>query len=147
VEEISKRHAQAKTYVTLSPVPGFHRWLSETASEHGVDAAEIQAMAKSQGENAPIASRDVALRLCAHYLINEKSGHLAMDPVARFHLGNGARLAGIHWAADLSEKGLKQSAGIMVNYHYDISAIERNHDAYFDRGEIAVTKGINRLLG
>ena len=104
-------------------------------------------MAKSQGENAPIASRDVALRLCAHYLINEKSGHLAMDPVARFHLGNGARLAGIHWAADLSEKGLKQSAGIMVNYHYDISAIERNHDAYFDRGEIAVTKGINRLLG
>jgi malonyl-CoA decarboxylase len=146
VEEISKRHAQAKTYVTLSPVPGFHRWLSETASEHGVDAAQIQAMAKSQGENAPIASRDVALRLCAHYLINEKSGHLAMDPVARFHLGNGARLAGIHWAADLSEKGLKQSAGIMVNYHYDISAIERNHDAYFDRGEIAVTKGINRLL-
>ena len=72
VEEISKRHAQAKTYVTLSPVPGFHRWLSKTASEHGVDAAEIQAMAKSQGENAPIASRDVALRLCAHYLINER---------------------------------------------------------------------------
>ena len=70
-----------------------------------------------------------------------------MDPVARFHLGNGAQLAGIHWAADLSDKGLAQSAGIMVNYHYDISAIERNHDAYFDRGEIAVTKGINRLLG
>ena len=147
VEEISKRHAQAKTYVTLSPVPGFYRWLSESAAEHGVDAAEIQAMAESQGESAPSASRDVALKLCAHYLINEKSGHLAMDPVARFHLGNGARLAGIHWAADLSEKGLKQSAGIMVNYHYDIGAIERNHDAYFDRGEIAVTKGINRLLG
>lgn len=147
VEEISKRHAKAKTYVTLSPVPGFYRWLSEAAAEHGVDAAEIQAMAESQGENAPSASRDVALKLCAHYLINEKSGHLAMDPVARFHLGNGARLAGIHWAADLSEKGIKQSAGIMVNYHYDIGAIERNHDAYFDRGEIAVTKGINRLLG
>jgi len=146
VEEISKRHAQAKTYVTLSPVPGFYRWLSECAAEHGVDAAEIQAMAESQSENAPSASRDVALKLCAHYLISEKSGHLAMDPVARFHLGNGARLAGIHWAADLSEKGLKQSAGIMVNYHYDISAIERNHDAYFDRGEIATTKGINRLL-
>ena len=147
VEEISKRHAKAKTYVTLSPVPGFYRWLSEAAAEHGVDAAEIQAMDESQGENAPSASRDAALKLCAHYLINEKSGHLAMDPVARFHLGNGARLAGIHWAADLSEKGIKQSAGIMVNYHYDIGAIERNHDAYFDRGEIAVTKGINRLLG
>jgi malonyl-CoA decarboxylase len=147
VEKISKRHTQAKTYVTLSPVPGFCRWLDSASAEHGVDAEIIRSMAESQGGAAPSESRDVALKLCAHYLINEKSGQLAMDPVARFHLGNGAQLAGIHWAADLSDKGLAQSAGIMVNYHYDISAIERNHDAYFDRGEIAVTKGINRLLG
>ncbi len=147
VEKISKRHTQAKTYVTLSPVPGFCRWLDSASAEHGVDAEIIRSMAESQGGAAPSESRDVALKLCAHYLINEKSGQLAMDPVARFHLGNGAQLAGIHWAADLSDKALAQSAGIMVNYHYDISAIERNHDAYFDRGEIAVTKGINRLLG
>jgi len=87
-----------------------------------------------------------ALRLCAHYLIKERAGKSALDPVARFHLGNGASLHAIHWAADLSNKGLQQSAGIMVNYLYDLSSIEENHDAYFDQGEVAISRPVARLL-
>ena len=69
-----------------------------------------------------------------------------LDPVARFHLGNGASLHAIHWAADLSDKGLQQSAGLMVNYLYDLSSIEENHDSYFDQGEIATSRDVARLL-
>ena len=78
--------------------------------------------------------------------MNERQNDLAADPVARFHLGNGASLHAIHWAADLSERGLKQSAGIMVNYLYDLDNIEENHDAYFDEGRVARSKTVNRLL-
>jgi malonyl-CoA decarboxylase len=61
-------------------------------------------------------------------------------------LGNGASLQGINWAADLSERGLAQSAGIMVNYLYDLESIEENHDSYFDEGKVARSKQVNRLL-
>ena len=85
-------------------------------------------------------------KLCAHYLLNEKSGELAKDPVARFHLGNGARLHRLHGAADMSAKGRDQSAGIMVNYLYDLSKIEVNHEAYFEKGKVAVSRAVSRLL-
>jgi malonyl-CoA decarboxylase len=76
-----------------------------------------------------------------------KRGRLPADPVARFHLGNGAQLFGLHGAADQSAKGREQSAGIMVNYLYDLPKIEENHEAYFDQGKIAVSRSVNRLLG
>ena len=66
--------------------------------------------------------------------------------MARVHLGNGASLHAIHWAADLSDKGLLQSAGMMVSYLYDLDSIEENHDAYFDQGEVAVSRTVARLL-
>ena len=66
---------------------------------------------------------------------------------ARFHLGNGAQLYGLHGGADLSMKGKEESAGIMVNYLYDLPHIEENHEAYFDQGEISVSKAVSRLLG
>jgi malonyl-CoA decarboxylase len=71
---------------------------------------------------------------------------VALDPVARFHLGNGASLHAIHWAADLSDKGLRQSIGLMVNYLYDLKSIEENHDAYFDQGEIALSRHVAKWL-
>ena len=94
----------------------------------------------------PAEIRDALMQLCAHYLLREKSGNLARDPVARFHLGNGARLHRLHWAADLTAKGKQQSAGIMVNYLYDLGKIELNHEEYFDQGTIAVSKTISKLL-
>jgi len=89
---------------------------------------------------------DALKKLCAHYLLRVKSGSLPRDPVARFHLGNGARLHRLHGAADLSAKGREQSAGIMVNYLYDLAKIEENHEAYFARGEIPVSRTVTRLL-
>ena len=86
-------------------------------------------------------------KLCAHYLLKEKSGDLAKDPVARFHLGNGARLHRVHGSADLSPKGREQSGGIMVNYLYDLSKIEVNHEAYFEKGKISASRAVSRLLG
>ena len=87
------------------------------------------------------------MKLCAHYLLNEKSGALARDPVARFHLGNGARLHQLNPGADLSAKGREQSAGIMVNYLYDLSKIEVNHEAYFEKGKVSASRSVKRLLG
>jgi malonyl-CoA decarboxylase len=86
------------------------------------------------------------VRLCAHYLLREKSGELARDPVARFHLGNGASLHRLHWGADMTPNGRRQSASIMVNYLYDLSKIELNHEAYFEKGRINASKAVTRLL-
>jgi malonyl-CoA decarboxylase len=146
VEETRKEFEQVKTFVTLSPVPGFKRWLDKTNLRGLVDESLIDKVKKPLSEVVEIEVRDALLKLCAHYLVNEKSGDLAKDPVARFHLGNGARLHRINWAADLSVKGKEQSAGIMVNYLYDLKKIEVNHDAYFDQGEISVSRTVSKLL-
>ena len=86
------------------------------------------------------------VRLCAHYLLNVKSGELAKDPVARFHLGNGASLHRLHWGADLTPNGKEQSAGIMVNYLYNLSKIEINHEESFEQVKINASKPVPRLL-
>jgi malonyl-CoA decarboxylase len=70
----------------------------------------------------------------------------AVDPVARFHLGNGARLARVNWMADLSAKGIAQAAGFMVNYHYVPADIERNHEAFANQGDVATVHAVKRLL-
>ena len=103
-------------------------------------------MAKTDSAKTPDVRRDALLMACAHYLVKERRNNLALDPVARFHLGNGASLHAIHWGADLSDKGLEQSAGLMVSYLYDLGSIEENHDSYFDEGEIATSRDVARFL-
>ena len=144
VEEVGKRYSTMKRYVTLSPIPGFCRWLA--TQETGIDLGEMRSMAKTDTAKTVDVRRDDLLAACAQYLVKERLNNLALDPVARFHLGNGASLHAIHWAADLSDKGLEQSAGLMVNYLYDLRSIEENHDSYFDQGEIATSRDIARLL-
>jgi malonyl-CoA decarboxylase len=146
VEEVGKRYPKAKRYVTLSPVPGFCKWLTAENSSLDLDIHELRSLAKVHGTDTTDARWEAALGLCARYLVRERAQELALDPVARFHLGNGASLHAIHWAADLSDKGLQQSAGMMVNYLYDLDSIEENHDAYFDQGEVAVSRTVARLL-
>ncbi len=146
VEEVGKRYPQTKRYVTLSPIPGFCRWLAERQDDLDVDIHELRSLAKVQGADTTDPRWEATLTLCAQYLVRERAQHLALDPVARFHLGNGASLHAIHWAADLSEKGLQQSIGLMVNYLYDLDSIEENHDAYFDQGEVAISRPVARLL-
>jgi malonyl-CoA decarboxylase len=89
--------------------------------------------------------RPSIVSLAAAFLSNFASSPRQADPVARFHLHNGARLERINDQADLSVKGLKQSLGIMVNYLYDLSTIEENHDRFL-RGETACSKSVADLI-
>lgn len=146
VEELKKEIPSLKTFVTLSPVPGFRNWLLNSDLEGLVPEKLIDRVKEPVGAVVDAQVYDALLKLCAHYLLRVKSGSLPRDPVARFHLGNGAQLAGLHGGADLSAKGREQSAGIMVNYLYDLPNIEENHEAYFDQGKIAVAKTVSRLL-
>jgi malonyl-CoA decarboxylase len=93
------------------------------------------------------AVKPVILRLAARYLVTERrSDGRALDPVAHFHLSNGARVERLNWAADTSLRGLGKSTGIMVNYLYDSRKIEANHEAYRGRGEVATSSSIRGLL-
>ena len=146
VEEVGKRYPKAKRFVTLSPIPGFCQWLASAQPSSALDVDALRSLARTQGSNVTDPRWESVVKLCAQYLVKERAGELARDPVARFHLGNGASLHAIHWAADLSDKGLGQSIGLMVNYLYDLKSIEENHDAYFDQGEIAVSRHVAKWL-
>ncbi|MCB1687506.1 MAG: malonyl-CoA decarboxylase family protein [Halioglobus sp.] len=146
VEELKKEIPRLKYFVTLSPVPGFRNWLLDADLEGLVPGHLADRVKVPVGAVVDAQVYDALLKLCAHYLLRVKSGRLPQDPVARFHLGNGAQLHGIHGGADLSSKGRKQSAGIMVNYLYDLPKIEENHEAYFDQGKVAHSKAVSRLL-
>lgn len=147
VEELRKEMPGLRTFVTLSPVPGFRRWLLDADLAGLVDEALVPRVKEPLGRVVAQPVYDALLKLCAHYLLNVKSGDAPLDPVARFHLGNGARLHRLHGGADLSVKGREQSAGIMVNYLYDLAKIEENHEAYFAQGKIAASRTVTRLLG
>lgn len=120
---------QLKTFATLSPLPGFAKWL-----------------AAGSGEHAPVPAETELRPLAAKYLVEakHKSG-LPLDSVARFHLGNGARLEAIHANADLSPNGQSQSHGVMVNYVYDLGEIEANHFALNELGTVAASKAVSAL--
>jgi malonyl-CoA decarboxylase len=147
VEELKKEIQSLNTFVTLSPVPGFRKWLLSADLDGLVSPQLMDRVREPVGQVVSADTYDALMKLCSHYLYNEKSGRLPRDPVARFHLGNGARLHGLNGNADLSAKGREQSAGIMVNYLYDLSQIEENHDAYFDSGTIAISKEARKWLG
>jgi malonyl-CoA decarboxylase len=146
VEELKNELPGLKTFVTLSPVPGFRRWLLSADLEALVPEGLREKVLQPLGKVVETDVYETLVRLCAHYLLNVKSGELPRDPVARFHLGNGARLHRIHGSADLSPKGREQSAGIMVNYLYDLDKIEEYHEAYFDRGVISASRSVRKLL-
>ena len=117
-----------KTFVTLSPVPGLVRWLDREGIAW--DASDRKAMSS----------------LAAHYLLNAKRPDgQPVDPVARFHLGNGAMLQAVHADADVSENGLTQSGGVMVNYLYDLGRVEKFHDRYAETHEITAAQGVKSL--
>jgi malonyl-CoA decarboxylase len=119
---------QLKCSATLSPVPGFARWL----------AGEI-------GKDAKVPSAKALRGLAARYLTTARSRGAPADSVARFHLGNGARLEAIHANADLSANGIRQSHGVMVNYVYDLAEIEANHFALMELGTVAASKSVQAL--
>jgi len=152
VEELQRELSKLDTFVTLSPVPGFMPWLKQADDLPVSDEGRALLGKLDQpdwAENAELAAqlRSVLEPLAAHYFLKARTpkGRL-IDPVARFHLGNGARLERIDWLGDLSPKGLRESAGIMVNYLYRPDDIEKNHEAYADRYEVAASSAVKKLL-
>ncbi|MEO9825599.1 MAG: malonyl-CoA decarboxylase [Paracoccaceae bacterium] len=123
VEELSLAHPQLDTFVTLSPIPGFNRWKNDSAQLSSADTA-----------------------LAAHYLLNERAPNgTPLDPVARFHLGNGAQIHAVHADADTSANGQAQSNGVMANYLYDTKAIEKNHAIFLSGSALPASKAIMAL--
>ncbi|HSS26451.1 MAG TPA: malonyl-CoA decarboxylase family protein, partial [Usitatibacter sp.] len=123
-----------KVFATLSPVPGLRSWITRMLGARAVEAFEASGTGRADLE-----------RLAAWYLTREwKDGH-SLDPVARFHLGNGARLERINWLADPSPRGMSQSFGIMVNYVYDLGDVERNHEEYVKSHRVACAPAIDKL--
>jgi malonyl-CoA decarboxylase len=153
VEEISREFSRLSTFVTLSPVPGFASWLArERKSENPILTAEdlepLRALDQPGWwqDGAAEQLEEPLRRAAATYFLSARGrGGMPLDPVARFHLGNGARLEQIDFLADLSEKGLAQSHGLMVNYLYDLDDIEKNHEAFAETRTIVAASGIRKL--
>ncbi|MEK9661725.1 MAG: malonyl-CoA decarboxylase [Alphaproteobacteria bacterium] len=169
VDDLSRELPNIKTFSTLSPIPGFLRWLDERLADgadlltHEEEDAldELVMPAPDQpllsaalalpdwphNEALDAALKPILLRLAAGYLLYQRrDGSKALDPVAHFHLSNGARVERLNWHGDLSAKGLKQSAGMMVNYLYGLDRIEANHEAYVSGGDIPASSSVRNLV-
>lgn len=168
VDELRSEFPKLKTFATLSPIPGFGKWLRGKleASEAPIPTpAESKALqAHAEGEGSALLQNALAIegwwqnetlcealqvpvsRAAAHYLFNEKGrGERALDPVAHFHLSNGARMERLNWLGDVSGKGVHQSYGMMINYLYKLPEIDENHESYSESRKIAVSSAIKTL--
>jgi malonyl-CoA decarboxylase len=168
VDELAAELPHLKSFVTLSPIPSFRDWFERALAQPAdvffpAEIKRLQPWAEGDprdwigeilrgatwqaDEELEKALRPVLLRVAAHYLTEEKRARGgALDPVAHFHLSNGAKIERLNWAADVSPRGLSQSDGIMVNYLYDSRKIEGNHEAYSGRGEIAISSSVRGAL-
>ena len=152
VEELRRELPKLDTFVTLSPVPGFRQWLNQ-ANELPLSQDDREALKQLDDPNWHAnADIEAELRvllepLAAYYFLRARNPKgRVIDPVARFHLGNGARLERFNWLGDLSPKGLRESAGIMVNYLYRLDDIEKNHEAFANDGEVVASSAVKKLL-
>jgi len=154
VEDLRRDLPALDTFVTLSPAPGFAAWLQEArqGQADALDAAQQTALAAldadhwTQDEKTVRAVEPVLTAAAAGYFLKARDAKgRVIDPVARFHLGNGARLERINFLADQSKRALRQAHGLMVNYLYKLDDIETNHEAFASRNEVATTPAIRRL--
>jgi malonyl-CoA decarboxylase len=155
-DELSAELKHIKTFSTLSPIPGFRRWLDGALkNEPGklpvsdVERQHLKRLSNPEwylDDAVSVELEPLLLTLCAHYLLDIKKDEEPLDPVARFHLRNGARLERINWRGNLSTKGLKQSAGMLVNYVYEPKSVTQNHEAYVNDGEIISSPTVQNLL-
>ena len=168
VQELSNEYDNLKHFATLSPVPDFRKWLDPKLAAGDEDVLRTKEIAALKdrfacenaayqleeiltgdwhrnSETAEVA-KPILQRLCAKYLVEERCGNRTLDPVANFHLTNGARLERINWCADISEIGMKRSYGFMVNYYYELSDIEKNHEEYVTKTNIVISRPVKSLL-
>ncbi len=168
VDDLAREFPKLTTFATLSPIPGFMSWLEQLerheleelvgkngdalrrlCRQQGVPGDFRELLAGSRWRETPTftaALRHPLTRLCAHYLLVVKRQGRPIDPVARFHLRNGAGIERVNWLGDTSGKGLQQSAGLTVNYYYRVEEIEANHERYASCGAIAASAAVRRLI-
>ena len=173
VEELKHELPRLERFATLSPVPGFRRWLegrlsSPDAAADLLHGPELVAVLTAAGDCADDGAAALAgllrgdhwwedrhraealhgplARLCAEYLTASNGGRGPRDPVARFHLGNGARLERVNWLGNTAPRGMRESFGLMVNYLYDLRSIEANHEAFVRNGTVARSAEVDALL-
>jgi len=140
---MKQRFPQLKTFSTISPAPGFHKWLVGAAP---LDA-ELAEIASEFGADADEATCAKLEKVAAQYFLQEKDERgKPLDPVARFHLKNGAILERINVLGNPSAKGMKDSLGIMVNYVYDLSKVEHNHENYVRSDKVICSSQVKKLL-
>ena len=160
---LSAELPRLRRFCTLSPIPQFVPWLTACLAEPWRERSAafkgaLDALAETLGPDPTCLAADPEsalarltplakplLALCATFLLSAKpTGETQADPVARFHLSNGARLERINWGADLSKRGLQQSLGMMVNYVYEPAAIERNHERFL-QGRVIASRQVTSL--
>jgi malonyl-CoA decarboxylase len=156
VEEVSRELPKLAAFVTLSPVTNFADWLKRERGQDNSAALNETDKALFVALDDPNWWRDAGtaerlqgplMRAAAWYFLCARTERgLPVDAVARFHLGNGARLERINWLADTSDKAIAQAHGLMVNYQYDLDAIETNHEAYAETRTVAAASAVQRLL-
>ncbi|MGD1878274.1 MAG: malonyl-CoA decarboxylase [Kiloniellaceae bacterium] len=169
VQALSREFPKLKIFATLSPIPGFRRWLMALPEDDlaavftAEDLAGLPALTQEEGlkqmlngvlsKGAWAADPAVAgalqrplMVLAARYLVSKRDDGQPLDAVARFHLRNGARLERLNWLGDASANGMAQSCGLMVNYRYVVDEIEGNHEAYMKDGHIALGQEMRGLL-
>jgi malonyl-CoA decarboxylase len=162
VDDLAHDLPNLKQFATLSPMPGLLAWLERQPADAWLDGEQRRALAEAGlegglaaalGQDGWLAKPELAdalaaplVRAAARYLVERNGAGLPLDPVARFHLGNGARIERLNWRADSTPRRLKQSAGMMVNYLYHPAEIEQNHEAFASRRLITVAPDINDLL-
>ena len=156
VEEICREMPKLSTFVTLSPVTNFTAWLArERAQENSAALSEADKALFAalddpnwwRDEETAARLQDPLMRAAAWYFLRARGERgLPVDAVARFHLGNGARLERINWLADTSDKAIAQAHGLMVNYQYDLDDIETNHEAYAETRNVVASSAVQRLL-
>ncbi|HXX04491.1 MAG TPA: malonyl-CoA decarboxylase [Xanthobacteraceae bacterium] len=156
VEEVSRELPRIATFVTLSPAPNFGAWLFRertNAASPALDEEDRRALAALdrpdwwRDQAVAETLREPLLRAAAWYFLRARNGRgQPLDAVARFHLGNGARLQRLDWLGDTSERALRQSCGLMVNYLYDLDYIEQNHEAYAQQHTVVASSAVSRLV-
>lgn len=168
IEDLRRDLPRLQVFATLSPLPGFRKWLDREFAEKRLLLPEAESVkfAESLGHPEPGAAiadtlvraewpvdarladalREPMERLCARYLLQEKSGSNPLDPVAHFHLNNGASVSRLFWLADTSARGMQQSYGMMASYRYKLADVDANHERFSRDGSIAAARRVQRLL-
>jgi malonyl-CoA decarboxylase len=154
-EDLKRELPQLRNFATLSPIPGFRRWLAsadtQVALARGPEGeqrlAQLARLAKPDWHMGEVGEplQKLLMRLCAWYLLHAKRGAEPFDEVSRFHLGNGAALERLNWLGDTSPAGMARSAGLMVNYAYRLEEVERNHERYFDDHTVVASRVVEKL--